>query len=314
MIRISTSGFIPLLFWKKWFRFKVEYDEGKLYDERIIRDPHIHHKSIAFKYIHSKIFQFTIGLDHYVFWGGHSERYGQFPDDFNSYILYITGSAGDDKFLETDQDNVAGNQLGAYHIIANIDFDNSYFDFRISHPFEDHSGMNLANFKDNLYSLYWKKKKTYSFINELLVEYLLTKSGDPLKNRRACDNYHNHGIYQTGFSYLEHGMGTPMFYPLKKNEEGTIVGFENNRISAFHFGAKGYFSKQINWKALFTYSRNFGTYHVPYDTALEQINFVGEIAWNFKNYPFSISAQIANDTGDLAENRTEFGLSLNRTF
>ncbi|MGE4586742.1 MAG: capsule assembly Wzi family protein [Mangrovibacterium sp.] len=318
MIRVSTSGYIPFLFAKKWLRFKAEYDEGLLRDNRIVRHPHLHHKSVSFLFLTGESFRFSIGVDHYVFWGGTQADGNKLPGSLKSYLRYILGKKGSCDFLETDQINVAGNQLGAYLITAEKDFDDYSVELRISHPFEDHSGMELDNLPDNLYSCYIRKKKTGSLLDGFLFEFLYSKkqSGSyhlisgPGKHKRGNDNYFNHGVYGTGFSYKGYSMGTPLFYPLAENEQGVISGFENNRVAAFHAAMKGCLSERLRWKIMLTCSRNYGTFNNPYSSVKKQIYSLAEISWNSKKLPLSFLGHIAADHGTLADHRYGCGFSV----
>ena len=125
---------------------------------------------------------------------------------------------------------------------------------------------------------------------------------------RGRDQYFNNGIYKTGFSYHGYSMGTPLFYPLFRNEEGIDAGFSNNRVVAFHTGARGYLSKQLNWKAMLTWSRNYGTYDYPYSTVRKQLYSLLELSWSAKNLPLSFSSRLAADLG--AHVPDEIGLAL----
>jgi hypothetical protein len=322
MVRLSTSGYIPFLFAKRWFRFKAEYDEGILYGDRIIDRPHLHHDMLSFLFLTGKTSRFSVGVDRYVFWGGRSGYYGQLPADFHSYIHYILGLKGNSNFPEGDQENVAGNQLGSYLLVFEKDMANCKLEIRISHPFEDGSGMQFYNYKDNMYSFYIRRNKAGSPVDEFLFEYLHTKhqSGSNLDfsgrwiHPYGRDDYFNHSLYRTGFSYLGHSMGTPLFFPLQSNDEGYISGFENNRVSAFHAGFRGYLSENLSWKALFTYSRNFGTYEVPYDPVRKQFSSFAEFSWRKKPYPFIISTQVAADFGDLSGECIGLGLAFKYLF
>ena len=255
MIRLSTSGYVPFLFAKNWFRFKAEYDEGLLRDKRIVYHPHLHHKSLSFQFLTGKTFRFSAGVNHYVFWGGTQPNGNKLPESMKSYFRYILGKKGSPDFLETDRFNVAGNQLGSYLINAEKDFVNYQVQINISHPFEDRSGMELDNLPDNLYSFYIRKNKAGSLIDEFLFEFLYTKkqSGSyhlisgPGKHKRGNDNYFNHGVYRSGYSYKGYSMGTPLFYPLVKNQTVSwpvlkITGFLHiiqERKDIFRIGSDG---------------------------------------------------------------------------
>jgi len=320
MVRLSTPGFIPFLFAHKWFRFKAEYDEGLLCDNRIVNHPHLHHKSLELQFLTGKSFRITAGMDHYVFWGGTLSDGTRLPYKLNDYFRYILGRKGNSDFLETDQINIAGNQLGAYLIAAEKDFEQCQLQMRISHPFEDLSGIRMTNFRDNLYSLFIQRKETHTLFNAVLVEFIYSKNQSGSvhwmgagKHKRGRDNYFNHGVYQTGFSYHGYSLGTPLFFPMTKNEEGTITGFENNRISAFHAGAKGYLSSQLEWKALLTLSRNFGTYDNPYSPMRRQCYSLLNFRWKSPKYPICISTHLAADSGDLVSGKWGLGVGLEWT-
>lgn len=320
MIRLSTQGFVPFpVIAEKWFRVQFEYDEGWLENDRIIHHPHLHHKSLAFMFLINESFRISTGFNHYVFWGGYSDEYGQLPDDLKSYFRYILGQKGDSGFLEPDRKNVAGNQLGSFLLNIEKDFKNYQMQARISHPFDDRSGMRFNNAQDNMYTLYFRKNKTGSFIDEILFEYLYTKNqsgsihqltGPKEERKHGRDNYFNHKIYQTGFSYKGYSMGTPLFGPLLKNENGTITGFTNNRISAFHAGAKGYLTKRVQWKSMLTWSRNFGTYDDPYADVHNQIYSIGELSWKSKDLPFLFSIKLAADGGGQTEEQIGLGFQV----
>ncbi|WP_423126807.1 capsule assembly Wzi family protein [Gaoshiqia sp. Z1-71] len=323
-MRLSTSGFIPLFFAKSWFRVKAEYDEGILYDERYVEKPHLHHRSYAIRFLTSHDSRLTLGINHYVFWGGTLPDGEQLPTGLRNYFRYIFGQNGNDQFLETDQINVAGNHLGSYLVTFEKNLENHLLEFRFNHPYEDHSGMEFDNLRDNIYTIYLKKKKTGTLIDELLLEYMYTKhqSGDrhqitgPKEERmRGMDNYFNHGVYHTGFSHMGFSMGTPLFYPLTITNEGVQDGFENNRVSVFHLGAKGFLiGRSLAWKSMLTYSRNFGTWKNPYDDMKQQFFSLCELSLTGKNRPYTLSAQLAADFGELRKNSVGFGLHLKRTF
>ncbi|HZL12196.1 MAG TPA: capsule assembly Wzi family protein [Prolixibacteraceae bacterium] len=316
-VRLSTPGFIPFFIAKSWFRLNAEYDEGILTDERAIDRPHLHHKSLMIRALINPSLRFTAGMNHYVFWGGSSDQTGQLPNDLKSYFRYIAGSSGSSEFVSDEQKNVAGNQLGSYLITVEKDFENFQLEIRASHPFEDHSGMEFDNIKDNLYTFHFRKNKTGSFLDEFLFEYLYSKHqsgnrhqlvGPKEEHMRGLDNYFNHYIYQTGYTYLGQSMGTPLFEPIRRNHEGVVSGVANNRVSAFHFGAKGYVSKNLKWKGMITYSRNFGTYAQPYNAVRQQTYSLGELSWKCQNHPLLLSAILAVDLGHLTQNQTGIGL------
>lgn len=320
-VRLSTPGFIPFLFAKSWLRFNAEYDEGLLTDERVIDKPHLHHKSLMVQFLPHSTTRFTVGINHFVVWGGRSEEVGQLPHSLNDYIRYITGTAGDDDFLETDRMNVAGSQLGSYIFSAEKDFEKFHIQLRVSHPFEDASGMGFENKKDNFYTFHWRKNQKGTLLDEFLIEYLYSKhqSGDPIvqvengiptQHALGGDDYFNHGSYHTGFTYLEQSMGTPLFEPLRYRTDGKVIGLGNNRVSAFHLGAKGTLSKALSWKTLVTYSRNFGTYYYPINPFRKQFASYAELGWKSSVHPLHISGLLGYDSGELLPHNLGIGIQV----
>lgn len=316
-VRLSTPGFIPFLWAKNWFSFKAEYDEAILNDERVVSKPHLHHKSLMFRLHNASNTRFTFGLNHFVFWGGNSELYGPFPDRPKDYIRYVTGAAGGAGYLDTDRQNAAGSQLGSYLFSLEQDFEKFHVEVRVSHPYEDGSGMGFEN-KDNLYTFHWRKNATGSLLDELVIEYLYTKhqSGDRKAEEeagvrpdhiRGGDDYFNNGVYQTGFTYKEQIMGTPLFGPLRYNTNGVVTGVANNRVEALHAGAKGTISQSFTWNAKVTLSRNFGTYYAPFSPARRQLYSLAQLSYLCKKLPIQLNALLGLDAGELLPDNVGLG-------
>jgi hypothetical protein len=313
MLRLSTTGFVPLLSSQSRLLARAEYDEGMLYDHRIVRHPHLHHKSLELKYLANKNLHFTVGINHYVFWGGTLANGQKLPTGLKDYFLYILGRKGSSDFLVTDQQNVAGNQLGSYKLSAEKEIQNYRVQLIVTHLFEDHSGMELVNWRDNLCTFYIGKKKTGTLLDEFLIEYMYTKNQSKKYYSNGtfeADNYFNHGVYQTGFTYDGYSMGTPLFFPLTQNAQGVVTGVENNRVSAVHAGASGHLSEQISWKALLTYSQNYGTYSVAYKTTNQRICSLAEVGWRSKKTPILVSARLAADFSNQTDNQKGLGFSV----
>jgi hypothetical protein len=313
-IRLSTKGFIPFFFWDDWFSFKAEYDEGILDDKRHVENARLHHKSLFFKFKLKENRHFTVGLNHYVMWGGVSARYGALPNDFHSYILYVTGGQGNTKFLPIDQQNIAGNQFGSYFFRFDIVEPEFLLSFYLNHFFEDKSGMEMDNWRDNLLGAY-AELPGKKFLNKLLYEFMYTKhqSGDThlFGVMRGRDNYFNHGVYQSGYTYRGYTMASPFFSPLILND-GMVNGIENNRLALHHFGFSGSLSSAVSWVGLLSYSHNLGTYGKEYKPARNQFSSLVGIQYGSKRIPFDLGIKLAADFGELYSNRVGVAVSLSR--
>jgi hypothetical protein len=315
-IRFATDEFIPFFFFKEWFSYKAEYDEGWLGEEQYVKNAHLHHKSLYGKFRLNKHLFLSAGLDHYVMWGGISPEYGKLPDDFSSYLLYITGRAGNSVFPETDQLNVAGNQFGSYLLRLDIYRDNINMSFYYSHPFEDHSGMEMDNWRDNLLGVFIDFKKK-GIIDRVLYEFMYTinQSGPYCIQgvMRGNDDYFNHGYYQSGYTYKGYVMASPLFSPLQF-KDGIVVRIENNRIAMHHIGLEGSLSEYLRWEGRFTFSHNLGSYNEPYENPKDQFSSILTFDYAHPKLPLNLSLSVAADIGQLYDRRVGAMIKLSKNW
>ena len=73
------------------------------------------------------------------------------------------------------------------------------------------------------------------------------------------DNYYNHYIYQSGWTYRNKVIGNPLFSVGRSNIKDQIY-IINNRIKSHHIGLLGYLNHQLRYKIFLTQSKNYGTY------------------------------------------------------
>ena len=140
------------------------------------------------------------------------------------------------------------------------------------------------------------------------------------------DNYYNHYIYQSGWTYSGRVIGNPLFTlgsnPGHYNDRIYIV---NNRLIAHHIGLSGDFSPQIKYKLLATFSKNYGIYYdqdrfkrlnnpYKYDGGIKQISALLE--FNFTNVLDNLDIRIsyAGDRGKHLGNSDGYLVSFNYKF
>ena len=324
-IRVSDYKPVPLL--SKFISFKGEYDEGILNDDRYVDRTHLHHKSFYLKAELFNNFSIQGGVEHFVMWGGTSqnEKTGKLPSDCKAYFKYITGSRGDEDFLETDQLNVAGNQYGTYQLLLTQKFEKFETRLNISHPFEDFSGVNLRNWPDNIIGLSIKLNNQEKFITHFLYEYTNTRQQgitDSLYRwieeeqhwyRVHDDNYYNHGVYQSGVTYHQKMMSSPLFKPVVI-KDNISRGVESTRFFAHHIGLKGNLHKDISWKSMVTFIRHFGTWGKPYETVHDQTSFLLNLVYSGEPIPFDIDLTVAGDIANADPNRLGIQIGLHYNF
>lgn len=314
-LSLSTNGYIPFLFAKKWFSFRFLYEEGILRDKQFVTDAHLHHKNLHFRALLSPSLSLSLGIEHYVFWGGFSPKYGHLPG-WSQYWRYIGGFAGGAGATLNDQMNASGNQLGNYKLEFKKEWTNSSATFYWNHPFEDRSGMELDNLRDGLWGVNFSTKKRSSLITDIVYEYMNTRnqSGSIFmipaptpenpnkKTGRGGDNYFNHGIYSSGYVHYNRMMGSPLFVPTI-GPDGISKGFGSTKMWMHHLGVSGALGNGFFWKSLATFSRNFGTFGKPYPNPLNEFSFLAECRYNGAKLPFIVKAGVAGDNGERFEHR-----------
>ncbi len=312
-ISLSTNGYIPFFFAKKWFSFKALYAENLLNDRRFVDNPHLHRKSLIGRASFGSI-NLSMGLDHWVYWGGTSPVYGKLPG-FDNYFRYIVALKGGANSPNNERNNASGNSLGIYLFTFEKDFHNSKLTFYYNHPFEDRSGLEMDNAPDGLWGLHFGLKRK-NILSDFVYEFQNTTNQSGTYNMvevgntgrftgRGNDNYFNNWIYKSGHVYYNHMMGSPVFVPVI-DANGISKGFDNTRILLHHIGLSGWLNERLTWRSLISFSRSFGTYDpegVRYDPPLDQLSFLTECGFIFKNLPLRFNAGVAGDYGNRFEKR-----------
>lgn len=326
-IRAGFKRFVPV--GVPWFAVYGFYEEGLLNDERYVNNTHLHRKAFYFRFGTRQSFSFTGGLEHFVMWGGTHPVYGELPGR-ESYFDYVFSRPGGSNALPTDQANIMGNQFGTYQLQIRKQWNQFSAELYLSHPFDDRSGMELDNYRDNLYGLYLNFGEPDIFLQALVLEYYYTKnqSGpfhlvpqpDGTASGRGRDNYFNHGVYRSGVTYRQFGMVSPFWGPLKI-ENDISMGFESTRLSGFHVGGLGTISETITWKAMLSYIEHFGNYDAngndSYLPARKQLATLLNISWNPVRKPFMAGITLAGDKGSLFDNgktHSRLGVEFNLTW
>ncbi len=316
-LRFGTNGYKVVPFMQDRLRFRVEYDEGILNDDRFVDKARLHHKSLYLRVHLSPTWELEGGLEHFVMWGGISpvEAIGKMPSGFKAYLQYITGSSGDETFPGTDQLNVAGNQLGTYQFRATKRFTDLKAVFYLSHPFEDLSGMNWRNWPDNLLGLHISLNNRQQLITDVVYEYTSTRQQSirGAWDRQEPDGYLNNGVYRSGFTYHQQVMGSPLFFPVVV--QGDIShGIGSNMFYAHHLGANGALPPYLRWKGMLTFVRHYGRYFTRYEPSRRQVSGILEVQYTRPGFPVELGLSAACDAGSVSGRNLGVQLMVSRSF
>ncbi len=313
--------------------FKGSWGDYLMDDKRYVKHTLLHNKSLFLRIVPHRRWEVVFGLEHVAQWGGTSPDYGKQPSSFVDYLRIVAGREGGSAATESDRINVLGNHLGRQHLQVSYTADDYSLSFYHDIPFEDGSGTRFQNFPDGTYTFYYRKRRTGKWIDALLYEFHYTKcqSGkyhdrprtpeemegrdpeDNLKILGGNDNYFNNGMYQSGWTFHGRPLGSPLMTAGMPGENGISPGIFNNRVLGHHIGLKGTAFSRIPYRALLTYTRNYGSYSAPLpDAPQEQFSCGLEAVLPPCGLPFRIDLGIYGDFGEFSGQNIGVSLKLYR--
>jgi len=323
------------------FWIKGGFSHGWFSKGEYVQAPFLHEKYLYVKKDLSNQSTFAVGLVHEAMWGGETKAHGLQPQSFSDYLRIIFARSASSSGFIGEQVNVLGNHLGIWDLAYTKKGKTNDLKLYFQHPFEDKSGAYQyffdelkerkipVNSFDGLFGIEIFNK-TFGFFKQFLFEYLTTmyQSGPQAAtdSTYGMDNYYNHYIYRSGWTYKNRMISNPLF-TLGTHPDNDFDGayILNNRVKSYHFGLIGNLYNNINYKILMNYSKNYGTYgdqsryrtqNIPYYfnrgikqiSALAQLDFVD--VW--KNINIKVSYAI--DRGQLLEDTESFLLSITYIF
>lgn len=262
-----------------------------------------------------------IGIEMATQFGGKAFKDGEtlhLGNGFKDWLKAFFPSTSTRKTFLGEQTSVDGNMVGAYNIaiswIPKSDWSlKAYF----QHYFEDHSQMTFEyGWKDGL----WGMEVQFPinpFVSALVYEFLYSKDQTGAVNNDSSanvpeqvsgrDNYYNHSIY-TGWQHWGMGIGNPLAVSPLYNRNHNIYFFDT-RIIAHHMGIEGNPIRDLNYRILLSFSKNWGTYQYPTPDVLDNFNAMVELTWKpQKLQGWYGSVATACDSGKLLGN--SFGVMI----
>ncbi len=308
-----------------WFLdddFKRHNAANMSYAEKVL-----YHRKYGFiKFRPNDVWSFITGLEMDTQWGGHFYDKGNLKykgsAKLKDFFKVLVPMSGGSESNITDRQNIVGNVYGSLHLIARYNKPQYSVKAYHEHFFEDHSGLVFKNIPDGLYGLEINLKNV-NWLSDIVLEYLHTKdqSGPFLwdKNEEiptqvsGGDNYYNHVDY-ISTSYFGSVLGNPFFTsPLYNNGQSLTV--YNTRLSAFHLGIGGAISNNLKYRALFSYSRSWGTPLIPSVNIRDQFSCMFEATYNSHDLNgWLVSGAIGYDKSQMVGDNTGVQLKVSRAF
>lgn len=336
-LQISTNDFVEVPFTKQLIAFQGSFAHGWLGPQRISPNFFPKENGVDFyghyinTYFHQKTFYGRVGkphwkvnlyggFNHQAFWGNEQQIWTWSDLTLRkSYKYVILG-------LVWEQSKV-GNHFGTIDLGAKIKGKQwDIFLYRQS-IYDTGSLLNAFNL-DALNGISFQNKQNDErnlFIQKIVIEYLYTNDQvDPLTDGwfgigKGRNDYFNHYIYLDGWSYKKRLLGTPFAVldrDVKENvgnssfRGGYII---NNRTQAIHIGLSGIVNKQSHFRILTSFSKNLGTYNIPFEKTRYQFSSLVSISkplTRLKNTAGKLS--ISSDLGSLYKKQIGIFISVQK--
>lgn len=336
-LRIGTTGFSPFWGTKGWLAVKVYLEYGIFTDSRWIKNwvnPETQWPSgilfcsrgLWLRIGKKETYPLTLdlGIEMGTQFGGtiHSpEGVIKMPSGFLDWIKAFIPVAGNSSTPESEQTNVQGNMAGEYNVaIAWQPSSDWKVRLYYEHYFEDHSQMFLeyGRWKDGLIGLEITFPRN-PFVKKMVYEYIATKDQTGAVNHdytpeipeqvSGRDGYYSHYLYGAWQNWGM-TMGSPLAISPIYNRNH-VLSIYDSRFITNHFGLEGQPFDFLEWRALLTFSRNWGTYNRPFPYQMNNFSSFLEITGRVpKLSGWYAQASIAFDHGKLLGNNFGGGLTI----
>lgn len=341
-IRLEIPNYISLTGDSKWLSIRGHIGYGFMTDSKwqknftsngnsYTKDVLYHSKSGFLRIGNEEKFPLSLegGIEMAATFGGKRyNQYGLYTNMFGGFkdFVKVFFAEGSD-VGETVYKNALGNTVGSW--LFSLKYKGHGWAARLyyDHFFEDHSALFWEyGWKDGLYGLELTLPKN-RIVSTLVYEYIYTKyQSGPIYHDHtasipdqisASDNYYNHGLY-SGWQHWGQAIGNPLYLSPIYNTDGSLK-FWGNRFSAHHIGICGNPISELNYRTLFTYSQQLGTYGKPYNDIKYQRSFLMELTYTptrigkLKTDGWSATAAFALDRGSVVGNNNGFQITIRKT-
>ncbi len=294
-IQLSVPTYTAVPFTKGILSFMGAYAHGWFENAgRLVKGSYLHQKYLYLR-LGKPTWRFRLygGANHEVIWAGESDLIpsnfavdGRLPSSLKYYPSVVFGLRNtnpDDPNVTSFEENRIGNHLGTLDAAAELDLRRwSLLAYR-QFIFDDGSLFRGTNLVDGLTGLRLKNRQPAEgaafVLRHLTLEFLYTFSqgGDVFidnPKQRGRDDYFNHSQLIDGWVYAGRTIGTPFLMP-GSEVRPTLPGrggIVNNRMAAAYLGMNATVQTRWDVTTRFSYSRNAGTYPVPYPKTVGQFS------------------------------------------
>jgi hypothetical protein len=343
-IAIYVNNYTPVPYTHGYLEFKGGLVHGWYGNQYMCKNAYMHHKYIALQAGGDLPIHAHFELHDYAQWGGDCYYNG-----FNNEAYFWKKQAGDlkafyDVFLgrSTEIDSVfgkpvannLGNHLGEQNI--GVDYKGQQYSLNLywHHYFETFDGFRWrGGLQDGLWGIVLKSNHP-SIVSKLLYEFFHSTNqyGPPRSfwqlngkkyqdsipgssfNIMVPENYFNHGVYRFGWTYNNYTIGNPLITSPIINGNRIYDNLSNNKVIAHHFGIEGVI-KNLNYKFLYTFSLNYGTYDIPYNPVRIQNSMLLKVFYpDVTTYHLEFGITAGADWGAMYGNNLALSFNVKKQF
>jgi hypothetical protein len=277
-IYFGLPAYVDVPFSNGFAEVKGHIAHGWFDDPRFTARPQLHEKLMFLRLGGDFPVRLYGGLIHYVVFGGNTPGFGRNPGGFSDFLRVLLFREGDEESIIYEQEFALGDHVGAWDFGIDYSFSGMELWFYRQFIIETKKELLFNTPQDGLYGLALTRSDSGHWWSSVLWEFIYTKyqngpwaAEDPTRpaGKSGQKNYYNHYLYQTGWTYHGRTIGTPLLYPRLEGGIRHQNRIENNRVVAHHLGIEGRPAGGLYYRAMITYSRNYGTYRER-DIAIEQ--------------------------------------------
>ena len=255
-IMVKTRGFVDIPYTRGHAQFSAYLSHGWLEKSRYAKNAYLHQKYLYLK-INYKMFEGIGGIVQNVQWGGTSPGYGQLPDSFNDYLrmVFSQNAEKNSSAPSSEKTNAVGNTVGGYDFNLRVNLNRFTLSFYRLFYLEDEISIRFRSPWDGMWGGAYISKSPHPFLKAFLYEHINTKRQNSFDWQAwGDDNYYNNSVYRSGWTYNNRVLGNPLLL----TDGSQTSPIYNSIIVAHHIGANGFITPNLQWKAFYTFSRNYG--------------------------------------------------------
>ncbi|PSQ51553.1 MAG: hypothetical protein BRD28_05475 [Bacteroidetes bacterium QH_10_64_37] len=326
-INLSSDGYVPVPGTGKGLALKGYLAHGWLEHDRVVRDALLHEKYLYVRILPPDVpITAHAGITHHAVWGGTS------PPQVVSLRRWADVAFGLGVLSRSERDSVRpqreANHIATYDFSVDVDLGGAEALVYRQFYHEDIASFRFRNVWDGLWGvgLQWDDS---ALVSSVLWEHLRMTRHNAMFSagqERGADSYYNHFRYRGGWTYQGRTLGIPLLTPASRTPglSDDLPSIGNNIVVAHHFGVEGHLGAGLSYRALGTYSRNYGAKSVcgsPACTTRTNRRRDRRDQWSFRigvsgslseRYNLWFRTAAALDTGEFYDDRV--GLSFDLTW